>query len=57
MPKLEEAAGREATLARIEQIRHMTDTLDLLYAAFLQNRLGQGWGDNVGEIRQWLKAA
>ena len=57
LPKLEEAAGREATLARIEQIRHMTDTLDLLYAAFLQNRLGQGWGDNVGEIRQWLKAA
>ena len=57
LPKLEEAAGREATLARIEQIRHMTDTLDLLYAAFLQDRLGQGWGDNVGEIRQWLKAA
>jgi hypothetical protein len=44
-------------LARIEQIRHMTDTLDLLYAAFLQNRLGLGWGDNVGEIREWLKAA
>ncbi|RLT10257.1 MAG: hypothetical protein DWI24_08870 [Planctomycetota bacterium] len=57
MPKLEEASGREATLARIEQIRHMTDTLDLLYAAFLQSRLGENWGESVGEIRQWLKAA
>lgn len=57
LPKLEDCSGREAILARIEQIRHMTDTLDLLYAAFLQTRLGQGWGDNVGEIRNWLKVA
>lgn len=57
LPKLEGCYGREAILARIEQIRHMTDTLDLLYAAFLQTRLGQGWGENVGEIRNWLKVA
>jgi hypothetical protein len=57
LPKLEEAPGREAILARIEQIRHMTDTIDLLYAAFLQKRLGQSWDDNLGEIRQWVKVA
>ncbi len=57
LPKLEGCSGRESILARIEQIRHMTDTLDLLYAAFLQSRLGQGWSSNVGEIRNWLKVA
>lgn len=57
LPKLEEASGREATLARIEQIRHMTDTLDLLYAAFLHQRLGVAWNENLGEIRHWLKVA
>jgi hypothetical protein len=57
LPKLDEAPGRESILARIEQIRHMTDTLDLLYAAFLQKRLGQSWDDQVGEIRRWVKAA
>jgi hypothetical protein len=35
----------------------MTDTLDLLYSAFLQIRLGQNWSGNVGEIRSWLKVA
>jgi len=57
LPRLEGCQGREAILARIEQIRHMTDTLDLLYAAFLQIRLGQNWVGNVGEIRNWLKVA
>lgn len=57
LPRLEGCQGREAILARIEQIRHMTDTLDLLYSAFLQIRLGQNWSGNVGEIRSWLKVA
>lgn len=44
-------------LARIDSLRHLAQTLDLLFEAFLLRRTGAGWTDELGRIRQWLHAA
>jgi hypothetical protein len=57
LPKAEGAAGREAQVARIESLRHLVETLDLLYDAYGQRRTGPEWSGELGRIRQWLVAA
>ncbi len=44
-------------IARIDSLRHLTETLDLLFEAYLLRRTGTGWTDELGRIRQWLQAA
>ena len=44
-------------IARIESLRHLTETLDLLFEAYLLRRAGSGWTDELGRIRRWLQAA
>lgn len=51
---LEERARHEE---RVTQIRHLLETLDLLYGAFGEIRLGDGWGKELKKIRHWLKEA
>ena len=47
----------EQRIARIDSLRHLTETLDLLFEAYLLRRTGSGWTDELGRIRRWLQAA
>lgn len=44
-------------MARVDGLRHLTESLDLLYQAYLLRRTGSGWTDELGRIRRWLQAA
>jgi hypothetical protein len=44
-------------MARIDSLRHLTESLDLLFQAYLLRRTGSGWTDELGRIRRWLQAA
>jgi hypothetical protein len=57
LPKLEGVAGREAQSARIDSLRHLVETLDLLYDAYGRRRTGSEWVENLHRIRRWLLAA
>lgn len=57
LPKVEGASGREAHLARIDSLRHLVETLDLLYDAYGRRRTGPDWAGDLGRIRSWLTAA
>ena len=52
-------ASRATTseIARIDSLRHLAETLDLLFDAYLLRRTGTGWTDELGRIRRWLQAA
>lgn len=41
---------------RLEQIRHMAESIDMLYGAFLTRRLRADWGKSRDTIRAWLRA-
>jgi hypothetical protein len=47
--------GRARAEERVEQIRHLADTIDLLYFAFLQVRLAADWPARLEQIRKWLR--
>ena len=57
LPKVEGASGREIQVARVDLLRHLVETLDLLYDAFGRCRTGPGWNNELGRIRRWLQAA
>jgi hypothetical protein len=57
LPKPEDASPSEARVARIESLRHLVETLDLLYDAYGQRRTGPEWTSELGRIRRWLQAA
>jgi hypothetical protein len=57
LPKADGVGGREATIARIESLRHLVETLDLLYDAYGRRRTGAEWPENLRKIRCWLQAA
>jgi hypothetical protein len=57
LPKADGASGREAHEARIDSLRHLVETLDLLYDAYGQRRTGPDWLGELGRIRRWLQAA
>jgi hypothetical protein len=44
-------------MARIDSLRHLAGSLDLLFQAYLLRRTGAGWADELGRIRRWLQAA
>jgi len=47
----------EGRLARLESLRHITQTLDLLFQGFLSRRIAANWNEEVSRIRRWLQAA
>jgi hypothetical protein len=57
LPKVEGAAGHELKVGRVEALRHLVETLDLLYDAFGRRRTGPDWNGDLGRIRNWLRAA
>lgn len=56
-PEDEKLAASEVRAARIDSLRHLTETLDLLFDAYRRRRAGSGWSQEVSRIRRWLTAA
>src|SRR3954452_18207604 len=52
LPKAEEVSGHEAQLARLEGLRHLVETLDLLYDAYGRRRTGPEWSGDLHRIRR-----
>ncbi len=42
---------------RLESLRHLAQTIDLLFDAFIAQRTSSHWADELGRIRAWLQAA
>ncbi len=59
LPKAEDRrlSVHEARIARLESVRHLAETLDLLFQAYLNRRTASNWIDELGRIRRWLPAA
>ena len=59
LPKPEDGplSPSEFRIARLESLRHLTETLDLLFAAYLDRRTSTVWTEELGRIRGWLQAA
>jgi hypothetical protein len=57
LPKIEGASGYELKVARVDALRHLVETLDLLYDAYGRRRTGPEWNTELGRIRRWLSAA
>ncbi len=43
--------------SRIENIRGLHETLDLLFRAFCERRIGKRWSGELTEMRRWLKTS
>lgn len=55
LPKLEiEGSLRVVFEERIEQIRHLSSTLDMIYHAFLERRTSSDWTMTLEGIKGWL---
>ncbi len=57
LPKVEGASGRELQTLRIDALRHLVETLDLLYDTYGNRRTGPDWTGELSRIRTWLTAA
>lgn len=57
LPKIEGATGHDLHSARIDSLRHLVETLDLLFDAYGRRRTGPDWTGDLGQIRRWLQAA
>ncbi len=47
--------GRARFEERVEQIRHLSATIDLLFDAFLDRRLSSSWQAELNKITRWLR--
>ena len=52
VPEGEEERGRLEE--RVTQIRHLLETLDLMYGVFTQIRLGDNWTKELAKMKKWL---
>lgn len=55
LPKTDTERGRAEVEERINQIRGLSETVDLLFDAFCRRRLSTGWSEDVKHIRDWLE--
>jgi len=55
LPKVEDGEARVKLEDRAGQLRHLIETVDLLYAAFLQRRLGADWAKELERMQKWLQ--
>jgi hypothetical protein len=56
-PEDEGLAPHDVKIARIDSLRHLTETLDLLFDAYRRRRVGKSWSKEVDRIKRWLTAA
>ncbi len=52
----EAAEGRGILEDRIESVRALHETVDLLFRAFCERRIGKNWSDDLDQMRRWLKS-
>jgi hypothetical protein len=57
LPKPEDVDRNGERNARIDALRHLVESFDLLYAAYVLRRTGPEWSNELGRIRRWLQAA
>jgi len=55
LPSVEGETEQVRREARLGQIRHLIETLDLLYDSFGQVRFGSHWAKDLAKIQRWLK--
>jgi hypothetical protein len=55
LPAPEASDDRARLEERVTQIRHLLETLDLLYDVFGQKRTGDGWSAEVAKVQKWLQ--
>jgi hypothetical protein len=55
LPAPEEAEERARLEERVTLLRHLLETLDLLYDAFGRVRLGEGWPKELIKVQKWLQ--
>jgi hypothetical protein len=51
----ESGVGRGRQEDRIEGVRHLSETLALLFGAFCERRIGKAWSRELEQIRRWLQ--
>lgn len=56
LPDVEGETEQARREARLGQIRHLIETLDLLYDSYGQVRFGGNWTKELGKIQRWLKS-
>ncbi len=54
LPKLDKMSPADENVERIDQIRELAETIDLLLGAFVERRLSTAWREDVKAIREWL---
>ena len=52
----ETAEGRGILEDRIESLRGLQETMDLLFRAFCEQRAGKAWKGELEQLRRWLKS-
>jgi hypothetical protein len=45
----------DIAMQRIDGLRHLVETIDLLFGVFCQRRLGKSWAGDLDQIRRWLQ--
>jgi len=48
--------GRSVLEERLESVRNLHETIDLLFRAFCEQRIGKSWHEEVAQIGRWLKS-
>lgn len=54
LPAPEASEERARLEERISQLRHLLETLDLLYDAFNEKRAGDSWSKELAKMQKWL---
>jgi hypothetical protein len=55
LPVGEEGEDRARQEERVGQLRHLIETIDLLYDAFLKRRLSSDWPTELACLQRWLR--
>lgn len=55
LPSAEGDEERARQENRVGQIRHLLESMDLLYQAFLQRRLAEDWSKELARMKKWLE--
>ena len=55
LPAPEEEDDRARLEERVTLLRHLLETLDLMYDAFGRRRTGAGWPKELAKIQKWLR--
>jgi hypothetical protein len=54
LPVIDEKDERLRKEERLSQVRHLIETLDLLFDAFVERRLSADWSNELEVMRGWL---